>query len=303
MQFSTMKSILAKRVPAYDSSISDDSTTLGEFINMAYQDVASASEWDQLRAFDIISTVIDITTGTVSVNAAATSATLSATQATSVSGRFIQFSSADDWYEITAHTAGTDALTIDPAYTQTTNLSSGTYTIRKIFYTVNSEIQSLIDIYRSEPGNQRLQSLPRKDFDFNLAFRDSTGDPISYAISEPTTTGQIQFHLNQSPTTALNLYAVGIKKITELSATTDTTIFPPKFDNVILNRASFYGFQNIDDTRSSQFNTEYKLGINNMKRGNKQDLGTHRIMRGFDEKGVFPLGPSFPQDYGPVWIP
>jgi len=302
MQFSEMKSILAKRLAAYDDTITADSTTLGEFINRGYQDMAAAYDWPQLTTFDLVSTVIDITTGTVSVNSGSSTATLSATQATKVEGRFIQFSSANDWYEITSHTAATDTLTIDPVYAQTTNLSAGTYIIRKLFYTTVTTMDEILNVYLTEPSRRRLQSLPRINADIVLPLRDGTGTPFAYIESESTTSGIAQFSFYPAPDKALNVWFVGRHQITEMAAATDTTAFPTKFDNVILNRAAYYGFQNLDDTRSASANNEYLRGIANMKDRNIQDKGKHRVMASVDEHidELSLVGPIFPQDFGPV---
>lgn len=300
MDFGTMKTIMAEDVSAFDETIAADAAKLGRWLNLAYHEILGEWPWWFLKSRDIIQTATDYTTGTVSVSAGSSSVTASATIATSMTGRFIQFSSADDWYQITAHTAGSASLTIDPAYGQTDNLSAGTYTIRKLYYTADSSIGSILSIQRTvSPDN--LIPIHQEQFDIVLPLNNSASTPYRYMTTVPTTSGQLQFVLHPAPSSVINLYVTGTVDVADMSDDDDEPIFNSRWHSAILDRGEHYAFRKLDDTRSKEAFEKSVITVENMKKFNQPDMGRLRVMQSIDKTSEG-SGAAFrlPAGYGEV---
>lgn len=300
MNYGTMKAILAEDLSAYDETISSDATKLGRWLNMAYHEILGEWDWWFLKSRDIIQTATDYTTGTVSVAAGGTAVTASAVISTSMLGRYIKFSSSDDWYAITAHTAGTAALTIDPSYGQTSALTNGTYTIRKLFYTADSSIEKITSIQRTvTPGS--LTAMNEENFDVVLPLYDTASIPYRYMTTVPTSAGQLQFVLHPAPSSVLNLYVNGAIDAPDFSSDTDVPIFGARWHSAILDRAAYYGFRKLDDTRSKESFEKSVITVSNMKIFSKPDSGRLRAMRSIDKTGTGTEAAfTLPAGYGEV---
>ncbi len=107
-----LKQELADRLGAYDQTVSADNTKLQRWINLAQQYICGKRNWPFMLANEIVQTVPDYTTGTCTVAAAGTTVTFSGTITPSKLNHFIQFADSKNWYQITAHTNGTNTATI-----------------------------------------------------------------------------------------------------------------------------------------------------------------------------------------------
>lgn len=300
MNFLTMQQELSDRLGVYDQTVSTDATKLKRWLNMAQQDVCAKKNWPFMVGHEIIQTVTDYTTGTCSVSAAGSTVTFSGTITDSKTNFFIKFSSADDWYKITAHTAGASTATITPSYGQTTDLTAGTFTIRKLWYYTSTPFDSILDIKKTVSG-RRLESVNVRESDMFLPLYLSSGTPYQYILSIPDTTSGLALSFLYSPDTAINLQVRGIKKLSDLSSDSDTSIIPARWHSAVIDMASFYGFSSVDDTRAADFYKRAEIGIDDMSRVFSQDLGRHRIMRPIDAQNN--VGPvySWPSNFGPEW--
>lgn len=298
-----MQQSLATTLGAYNLSVTADATKIKAFLNRAQQYVCGDYLWPFLIDYEIVQTVTDITTGTVSVNAADTALTFSSGPAASVANRYIKFSSADDWYKITAHTAASTSATISPAYGQTTNLSAGTFTIRKLLYTTTTPFTTYLDMKKTvNPG--RLESVNRREGDFFLPLYLDPGDPLTYIMGPLDSSGNLQFSLANPPDSVLNLNIRGIKTLSDMSLDADTSIIPSKWHGAVLNIAAFYGFQSLNDSRAT---TEFEAGeaeIAKMRRVYSPDAGRQRVMGSPDETQAG-FGPVYtlPSNYGRTYYP
>src|SRR3990172_5678312 len=119
--------------------LDSNSTTLANgWVNQTIQDLHSRHDWFWTLDRAIVQTFVDKPAGTVSVSASGTSVNGSSTEFDSGDiGSFIQFQDSNDWYKITA-VGSAESLTIEIGYNGTSGLSAGTYTIRKIFYTISN---------------------------------------------------------------------------------------------------------------------------------------------------------------------
>lgn len=299
MQFSVMQAELADRLGAYDSTVSSDLTKIKRWLNMGYQYVCGKMNWPFLMAYEIVQTAVDITTGTVDVAAGATAITFSSGPTVSVANRYIKFSSADDWYQITAHTASSTSATISPAYVQTSNLTAGTFTVRKLLYATTTPLKSYLDIKKTV-NPRRLESVNQREADFFLPLYLSPGESYEYIMGPQDSSGNIQFSLAPPPSTAMNLMVRGIKPITEMSSDSDTPIFPASWHDVVVDVGAHYGFVGLDDTRSAQEMQRAELKIQDMARVYNSDLGRHRVMGAVDVGREFGPVYTLPSTYGPT---
>lgn len=299
MTFLQMQQELADRL-RFDTTVSADATKLKRWLNMAIQYICGKRLWPFMLGEEIIQTVTDITTGTVSISAGDTALTFSSAPTVSVANRYIQLETSNDWYQITSHTASSTSATISPAYVGTSALSGGTYTVRKLLYTTTTPLIQILDMKQLVTPVRIISQSPRGT-DFFLPLYYSAGTPYFYTMSSPSSAGTPQFSFMLSPDSVLNIMVRGIKVLSDLSADADLPVIPSPWHNGIINIAAFYGFQGLDDDRAK---TEFEAGeilIGDMSRVLSHDLGRHRVMQPVDNGSNFGLEWALPSDFGP-WV-
>ena len=190
------------RIPEANTT---ETTKVAAVINDVYREIASKAAWEWLYDRQIINTVDRFGTAedstTANVTKGSTSVTLSATQATSlldkqfnVPGNEVE----DGLYRVSAHTAGTDAVTLASAYTGTTN-TTASYQVWTDEYDLATDVGEVRFVRRfGWPGMldrvspQEMQRLKSHD--------RSEGPPVVYAVwdyetsGDPTTQKQLVIH-------------------------------------------------------------------------------------------------------------
>lgn len=296
MQFLEMQQELADRLVAYDENVSEDATKLKRWLNMAQQYICGKKTyWNFMLSEEGITTVPDYTTGTITGTAGNNFVTVSSSIATSQAGNFIQFSSSNDWYKITTHTAATTILGISPVLL--TNQAASTFKIRKLLYTPTSMMQ-ILDMKQLVTPVSLISQSPRYA-DYFLPLYYGTGSPYMYILSTPYTTGAPQFSLLPSPSTAINLMVRGVKVLSNMVSDTDSSLIPVPWHDAMINIGAYYGFQGLDDTRAA---TELQIGearIADMAKVYVGDLGRHRVMQPVDNNSNFGLQWALPSEFGP----
>lgn len=295
MDFLTMQTELSDRVRAYDSTVSADQTALQRWLNMGHQYVCSKYLWPFMVNSEIIQTETDYTTGTVATVAASTSITLSATVSTSRTGYYIQFSSSQDWYLITAHTAGTAAMTISPA--ATTTASAATLTIVKLLYSSVTPLDSILDMRQMITPTNLVSVSPRAG-SFMMPLYFSNGPTYDYILQSASSTGALQFSLFYRPSTVFNIIVRGIRTVPTLSADADVPIFPARWHDSLIDIAAHYAFVGLDDDRATNEWARGNLRIDDMARVYSPDLGRHRVMRPSVNADSWGPGIMLPSNYG-----
>lgn len=281
-----MKQELADRLSAFDQTISSDDTRLGRWINLAQQTLGGEWNWPFLWTQDIIPTFQDYTNNTVSVDVSSADITFTATPSISFTDRYIQFGTETEWYRITSHTAGSTLATIDPIYIGSANLTASTLKIRKVYYSLDSEISGIVDV--KIPKYQAFLSPMQALTTVNLAaLLNNTGIPSSYYIEIPSSSGRPQIAFFPAPSEVMNVFVRGKKELTDLSLTTDVSIIPSSYHAVILDLAASYGFEKLNNhVASSNSFSKYTSGVDKMKHVYRQDIGRLRVMSAIDDEEI-----------------
>jgi len=298
MQFITAQQELAAQL-GEDYTNSDTATMLKRWLNLSYKDIAGFWRWSWLKDRESVSTEVDYTTGTVSVTASSTLLTFSGSITASQENRYIQFSSANDWYKITTHTAGDNNALITPAYIQTSNLTSGTFTIRTFYYSTSSSVDYIVSA--KEAINPRPIAIMSPDILDNYhPFTDSQGTPQAIIIWGQDSSGNWQFTPHPMPDAKILIELRTVKKITELSDSTDEPLFPTRFDSIWLDGAKAYGHEFLDDDRSSSVFKRFYLKLDNMKSQDEVGLSKFRVLKPVDRPSGRRSTIPYPAEFGDV---
>ena len=241
MTFLTMQQELAARL-RLDLNVSDQATLAKRWLNMGYRDLWNAYDWPWAREREIVQTVIDKTAGTVDVGVSGTTVTGTSTAfASDDVGKFIQFSSSDNWYKITA-VASTVSLTLEAAYVGTSALDDGTYTIRKVFYALSSSVERILDMRQAETP-ALMVPIHFRDFDLLRPDPTSTGKGRAYAVWGIDSSGNILFQIFPHADAAYNLEVRYKKKLTELSSDSDEPLIPTKWHHLLVEAGLARGLE------------------------------------------------------------
>lgn len=298
MDFQTARAEVAAQL-GMDETQSDTQTLINRWLNISQQDILAAWNWSWLESTDTVATATDYTTGTVSVSAGSATLTFSASITASQANRYIQFSSADDWYKITAHTAGTDTATISPAYAQTSNLSSGTFTIRTVFYSLASTTDFVYNCKRAQ-DRQYIPVISANSYDTFEPWTSQTGPVRRIILWGRDSNGYLTFTPYPFPDEIALLEFRVYKKASDLSSDTDTAVFPQKYDSAWILGAVTYGYRFLDDNRYSAARRDFLNTIELLKKRDRPALDKSRMLQSIDDTGQIGDLIRFPSQYGHV---
>lgn len=296
MNFLTQRQELAGQL-GLDHQNADTDTMLKRWLNTSQQIITQAAEWPFLRCSAplIVQTVADKTTGTMTTTAGSSTITFSSAPSSSVSGYFVQTSSSNDWYRISAHTAAATTATIDPAAIYT--LSAGTYTVRKFYYATSSSVDRILQI-RQDVTPYQLDEMDKEDFDKIRPNPQDTGTPRIYVMAGKDTSDIWQFILWPTPDTVINLHVDYLRAVTDLSADGDSSIIPAKWhSSVMLEGAKWQGWTFLDDSRADQARSNLYNGIEDMRREMMPSRANHHVLRSIESTEAlfpFPLPDNYP---------
>lgn len=230
----------------------------------------------------IVNTSAPITTGTIAVTKSSASATLSASQATSLAGWHIKIDNTDVVYKISAHTGGTDAITLDGAYIDTTN-AAATYTAFKLDYDFSPASGSMlmpVDRIRVSTGNEWVSLVPREEMEDNYPLHKVCKSiPRQAGILKQSSTGL---------TVRLSHYTDDIERmelyIVKVPATLTTGGVDPSMPShhriVIPHLAAFYLLRRYDDDRARDHLETARRLFRSMKNESMQIYGGNDAMYG-----------------------
>lgn len=219
-------------------------------------------------AYTPLSLVPEVTqTFTASVTQNSTSVTLSATYATSLAGYFIKFTGHAIWYRITAHTAGTAALTLDVAYAGSTD---GTIDVEHIVATdyLNplSSTKSIISgpIVNRQTG-ETCQYLSRDEFNRRWPRHTmQAGFPENYTllgVFEQTLLLRFSHYGNASGGESIIVDIPIVVNTRELTSDSTVTALPDQFDHIVEDMLCYYLSIDRDDTKAQGFYQQVQNGL------------------------------------------
>ena len=263
MDFSVLKTRVANETGL---DVTTDATILGAWVNAAYKQVCGKDNWPWLLKLATIQTVADISTGTVSINANSTALTFSSAPASSVANQYmIQFTTvSDDWYLISSHTGASTSATLSVPFNGTVNLSGATYLLRKVFYSLPSDCDRIVDARQSRTKT-KLAALDVRRVDRELPDPDATADPVAYYLCGVDTNKYWQIGLYPIPSTAENIQIRYLTIPADMTGT-DTPNLPEKFHDVLIFGALWmFGHAFIDDDRIASAKARYEQAMEDME--------------------------------------
>lgn len=226
-----------------DSTDVNNQTRVQRWLNLIQQDICARWPWNFLRSRESIVTVIDYTTGTVSVNSGSTTVTGTGTTFTSIQGSgqyYIQFSGANDWYQITAQGSGT-SLTMSPAYTPSTNATNVTYTIRKFFYSLSSSCDRICDVKNWNTPLKLDEMFPR-DVDFVQPNPQASNTSYGFIPYGYDSSNNVQIIPYPFPSDARLFEIKTFKRPTDMVLPNDLPTLPNKWAHIIAFGANSLGY-------------------------------------------------------------
>ena len=280
-----------------------DDDIVKSWTNQIYQYVSGLFNWPWLVKNTILQTVADITTGTVSVNAGSTALTFSSAPSSSVANDYmIQFSTSDDWYYISSHTAGSTSATLSVAYTGSSNLSAGTYTLRKVFYSLASDLDRIMDIHQDITDN-KINFVDIRTFDRIIPDPTATGTPVYYSLIGLDSSKNWRISFYPTPDAIANMQIRYYQRITELSSDSDEPLIPAKWHSVLVWGAlAFHGHPFIDDTRTADAKNRFDRMIDDMVRHSNHVPDQMIVLQPWDTRTGMDTGPlRFPPEFDRYW--
>ena len=281
----------------------DDATQLAQikrWLNIAQEDINSRATWPWLESREIVQTVIDKTDGTIAIASGGTTVTGTSTVFASTDvGSYIQFSSSNDWYKILTVAPAT-SLTIEKPYVGTTALTAGTYTIRKVYYSLSSNVDKVLTI-RQATTPIKMSTFNYRMFDLYIPDITATGSPEACMMFGMDSSRNWQFFLHPIPDEVLNLEVRIRLKSTDMSADTDYSNIPAKWaKTVLLAGAIWRGMEfnraSREDIRADKWYGIYERGIERMLADISVSEDEHHVLQS-NEVGSREAEIRYPENY------
>lgn len=300
MDFSVLQTRVANEV-GLDTTA--DATILGAWVNAAYKQVCGIENWPWLLKLATIQTVADITTGTVSIDAASTALTFSSGPAASVANQYmIQFTTvSDDWYLISAHNAGATSATLSVPFNGASNLTAVAYVLRKVFYSLASDTDRIVDARQSRTKN-KLGAVDIRTFDRYLPDPTATGDPLYYYLAGIDPSNAWQVGLYPIPSTAENIQIRYLCIPADMTGT-DLPNLPEKFHAVLIYGALYmFGHDYIDDSRIQSAKARYDQAVSDMRENYNPIPDQMTVIQPWDSRPRRLVGRlNWPQNFPEFW--
>lgn len=267
-----------------DSNSVAMSTNTLRWINYVQQDITARWPWPWSLGREAIATIPDYTTGTASVNAGSTAVTGSGTTWTTTHGDgtyFIQFTTANDWYQVSAR-GGNTSLTIATAYQPTTNFSGGTYILRKFFYSLSSTADEVIDV-RNWNTPVKLIQADFRTIDLINPLVQSNSPGYAYMMFGVDSSGN-QVFMPYPFANDARLFEFRVKKRpTDLVNSTDTPSIPNKYAHVLSWGAIAIGFAYLRKfDQAEAWNAKVEARIAEMKKEYAQSADYQPVLGSID---------------------
>lgn len=266
-----------------DSTDSTNQTNVKRWLNYTTQDICAKWPWPFMEGRETVVTVPDYTTGTISITVGGTTVTGVGTTFTSgmANQSFIQFNGSNDWYRIATFT-GVGQVSIDTPYAGLTNLSGTTFIIRKMFYSLSSSCDRIIDI-RNWQTPLKLVNVDPRVLDDLRPNPQSTNSSYGYLAWGYDTSGNIQVSPYPFPSDARLLELRTTKRPVDMSGDSDVPSIPNKYAHLIAwggNALAFASMRKMDI--ASAWNSKLDQRIEEMKKEYRMSEDEQPIMRSID---------------------
>ncbi len=298
-----LTAMIARVANATGLDASTDATVITAWLNQAYQKVSGAFDWPWLLTNQTMQTEADITTGTVTIAAGATTGTLSVAPGvgSTATNYMIQFTTqSDNWYIITVNNTPFTAFTINVPFVGTSNYTAGAYIIRRVFYSVPTNIDRIIDM-RQAITDVQIPMIDPRDYDRILPDPQNTGTPVYSYLTGMTSAGVWQVGFDPIPSAVINIQMRGYVKITELSSGSDVPLIPAKWHSILVFMAlALYGYEYIDDTRLQEAKSKAMEMLREMEVNYSPTPDRISVIQPWDQRvqrppfGALRFPPNFP---------
>lgn len=215
----------------------------------------------------VVNTEEKVTTGTISVTKGSTSATLSATYASSLADWHLKIDGTNTAYKIAAHTAGTDAITLDAEYIDTTD-SAANYTIFKLDYTFEPASGSMaIPAGKIVVSNRyyNIDITGRAQLEKEYPIHRVSQGAVQYAGLLVQTTNGLKLRLSHYTSDVERLELYYVKVPTTLTTGGVDPIMPSHHRIVVPHLALYYALRRYDDNRAESHLQTARYLFKNMK--------------------------------------
>jgi hypothetical protein len=172
-----------------------------------------------------------------------------------------KFSCDNAVYTISAvETAPLMVLTLSTVYAGASGAGL-TYRIYQDEYSLASDVEDVLTV-RQQDTSLRLRKMGVDIMDDYWPTREAYGYPMLYSINGYDSSGYIKIALYPIPNQARNIYYRYKKRVTEMSATTDTPIIPSRYRWVLAKGALYVAAKYLDmPDIGTDYEREYRQGI------------------------------------------
>lgn len=290
-------------IAVIDRQSQSNITLLRQWVDLSIKDISTRYPWPWLHSRVAISTVADTSVTDDSITATNGSKTVTSTTANTFAAtdvnRFIQFSSSNDWYEITARASGT-SITIEPAYAGTTATDLDA-TIRTFSYNLPSDCHKVFDV-RTARTPAKLHYIDTRMFDLFRPNQTGTGTPRAYYLyyyrnPQSATGQQWAISFDPIPSAAMLIEIRYLKKPASLSAGTDIAEMPEIYHNVIIDGATYLAMKWSNNPSTGGMKQQYESGLRSMILDMPQTEDQHNVLQAVDEQSRRPIWIPYPQTF------
>lgn len=255
-----------------DGTDTNDATNVKRWINYVQQDLCSRWPWTFLLGRESIVTIPDYTTGTVALTNGNATVTGTSTVWTALQGDgtyFIQFSSANDWYQVASRGSNT-SLTLATAYALPTTTTNLTYTLRKFFYSLSSSADEILDV-RNWNTPVKLIQCDFRTIDLINPLVQSTNAPYAYMMFGTDASGNQVFSPYPFPTDNRLFEFRTRKRPTDMSSGSDSPSIPNKYAHLLIFGANAIGFAYLRKFQEAEaWNAKFESRLADMKKAYRQ---------------------------------
>lgn len=276
-----------------DSSDATNIANATRWCNYVQQDIVARWPWSFMLGREAIASVPDYSTGTVAVSVGGTAVTGSSTVWTATHGDgsyYIQFSGTKDWYRVSSRSSNT-AIVIETAYLGSV-LTAATYILRKIFYSLSSTADRIMDV-RNWNTPMKLVQVDARTIDGMRPNPQSTNSSYGYMTFGYDSSANLQISPYPFPSDA-RLFEFRTHK----RPTDGAVSIPNKFAHVIAWGAIAVGFAWLRKFEEATiWSTKFEQKIVEMKKEDRQSEDYQPVLRSIDSASKtswLQMGDQFP---------